>query len=36
MSRIEKWSGRLLWIAIAVVTAIGIYASISIILEVLK
>lgn len=32
----EKWSGRIVWAAVAVVTAIGIYAAIGIIVEVLK
>ena len=36
MTRIEKWSGRLVWAAVAVVMAIGIYAAIAIIVEVLK
>jgi hypothetical protein len=36
MTALEKWSGRLVWTAVAVVTALGLYAAVSIIIEVLR
>ena len=36
MTQIEKWSGRLVWAAVAVIAALGLYAAVSIIVEVLR